>query len=57
MHFDRHMRGRRKSKLESIVVTSTVGVDQRVPKRVSCLFDVQSIRVREGPTQTLRSHC
>ena len=29
------MRGGRKSKLESIVVTSTVGIDQRVPEQVS----------------------
>jgi len=35
MHFDCHMRGRRKSKLESIVVTSTIGIDQCVPERVS----------------------
>jgi hypothetical protein len=28
MHFDRHMRGRRKGKLESIVVTSTAGIDR-----------------------------
>jgi len=29
------MRGGRKSKLESIVVTPTVGIDQCVPERVS----------------------
>jgi hypothetical protein len=28
MHFDRHMRGRM-GKLESIVVTSTVGIERR----------------------------
>jgi len=35
MHFACHMRGGRKSKLESIVVTSTVGIDQCMPERVS----------------------
>jgi len=35
MHFDSHMRGARKSKVESIVVTSTVGIDLCVPERVS----------------------
>jgi hypothetical protein len=29
------MRVRRKSKLESIVVTSTIGIEQRVPERIS----------------------